>query len=139
MQQKEANLQQALTLIHQTISNILGLQKGRKSDLSPIAISILYSSHSKNLQVTDIARLYDIKKSTASGYVDNLEKKGYVKRVKKEKNRRNTYVFPTIKGEKWILTKEKMLSSYTEKHMEKLTIDEKKEFVNLLTKFTQEN
>ena len=139
MQQKEADLQQALTLIHQTISNILGLQKGRKSDLSPIAISILYNSYSRKLKVTDIARLCDIRKSTASGYVDNLEKKGYVKRVKDKKNRRNTYVFPTAKGEKWIFSKEKALSNYVEKQMAKLTVNEQKEFVNLLTKFTKEN
>ena len=139
MEQKEANMQQALTIIHQTISNILGLQKGRKSDLSPIAISILYNAHSKNLQVTDISRLYDIKKSTASGYVDNLEKNGYVKRVKDEKNRRNTYVLATAKGEKWIVSKEKVLSIYVKKHMAKLSPSEQEEFINLLTKFVKEN
>ena len=55
---------------------VLGLQKGRKNPLSPIATAILYQAHTKKLQVTDIAKLFDIKKSTASGYVDTLEKKG---------------------------------------------------------------
>ena len=139
MEQKEVELKQALTLIHQTISNVLGLQRGRKSDLSPVAISILYNIHARKMQVTDISRLYDIKKSTASGYVDNLEKKGYAKRVKDEKNRRNTYVVPTTKGQKWIQTKETILSGYIKKHMAKLTIDEQKEFVDLLGKFVKEN
>jgi len=139
MEQKEAELKQALTLIHQTISNVLGLQRGRKSDLSPVAISILYNIHTRKMQVTDISRLYDIKKSTASGYVDNLEKKGYAKRVKDEKNRRNTYVASTAKGEKWILSKEKVLSSYIENHIAKLTVTEQEEFINLLTKFVKEN
>jgi DNA-binding MarR family transcriptional regulator len=138
MEQNQADLRQSLNLIHQTISMVLGLQKGRKSDLSPLAISILYNSHIKKLQITDISRLFDIKKSTASGYVDNLEEKGYVNRVKDEKNRRNTYVVPTAKGEKWIQTKETMLSDYIKKHMAKLTVGEQKEFVELLNKFVKE-
>ena len=139
MEQNQTDLRQSLNLIHQTISTVLGLQKGRKSDLSPIAIAILYNSHPKKLQVTDISRLFDIKKSTASGYVDTLEAKGYVKRYKVEKNRRNTYVVPTAKGENWIQTKETVLSGHIKKHMAKLTIDEQKEFVDLLGKFVKEN
>jgi DNA-binding MarR family transcriptional regulator len=139
MEQKETNLQQSLNLIHETISMVLGLQKGRKSELSPIAISILYHSHTSKLQVTDISRLFDIKKSTASGYVDNLEQKGYVNRVKDEKNRRNTYVVPTEKGEKWVLSKETVLSGYIKKHMANLNESEQKEFIDLLTKFVKES
>jgi|WetSurMetagenome_2_1015567.scaffolds.fasta_scaffold02769_2 DNA-binding MarR family transcriptional regulator len=139
MEQKGANLRQSLNIIHQTISVVLGLQKGRKSDLSPIAISILYNSNAKKLKVTDISLQFDIKKSTASGYVDNLEEKGYVNRVKDAKNRRNTYIVPTDKGKKWILSKEKVLSDYIKKHMAKLTASEQKEFVDLLNKFVKEN
>jgi DNA-binding MarR family transcriptional regulator len=138
MEQKQAEMRQSLNLIHETISMILGLQKGRKSDLSPIAISILYKCHQTKLQVTDISRLFDIKKSTASGYVDNLENKGYVKRVKDDKNRRNTYVVPTAKGEKWLLSKEKVLADYIEKHMARLTVAEQEQFIGLLTKFVNE-
>jgi DNA-binding MarR family transcriptional regulator len=138
MEQKEAGTRHSLSVIHETISRILGLQKGKKSDLSPVAIAILYQSHVKRLQITDISSLYDIKKSTASGYVDNLEKKGYVKRVKDEKNRRNTYVEPTEKGKKWILTNEKVLAKYIQKHMANLTRGEKEQFINLLAKFIEE-
>jgi len=139
MEQNEVYMQYALTLIHETISTILGLQKGRKNELSPMAISILYNSYAKKLQVTGISSQYDIKKSTASGYIDNLEKKGYVKRVKNEKNRRNTYVVPTAKGKKWVLAKEKLLSDYVKKHMKNLTVSEQELFINLLTKFVKEN
>jgi DNA-binding MarR family transcriptional regulator len=139
MQQKENDLPRMLTLIHQTISNILGLHKGRKNELSAIATSILYNAHIKKMQVTEIASLYGIKKSTASGYVDTLEKKGYVKRVKEPENRRNTYVVPTVKGEKWISIQEKNLSSYVEKHLTQLTPKEQEELIQLLTKFTKEN
>jgi DNA-binding MarR family transcriptional regulator len=139
MQRKENDLPGMLTVIHQTISNILGLQKGRKNELSPIATSILYNAHTKKLQVTDIASIYGIKKSTASGYVDTLEKKGYAKRVKEPENRRNTYIVPTTKGEKWISTQEKQLSCYIEKHLTQLTPKEQEELIQLLTKFTKEN
>jgi DNA-binding MarR family transcriptional regulator len=138
MAQKETDMRHSLSLIHETISRILGLQKGKKSGLSPVAIAILYQSHVKRLQVTDISRLYDVKKSTASGYVDNLEKKGYAKRVKDEKNRRNTYVEPTEKGKKWMLSKEKVLAEYIQKHMANLTHGEQEQFIDLLSKYVKE-
>jgi DNA-binding MarR family transcriptional regulator len=131
----ETELQRTINLIHEAISMTLGLQKGRKSDLSPIATAILYNAHIKNLQVTDISAMFDIKKSTASGYVDNLEKKGYVLRVKDEANRRNTYVVPTEKGEKWLRTKEEVLAGYVKKHMANLTVEEQSAFLGLLEKF----
>lgn len=138
MEQKEADLRHSLSLIHEAISRVLGVQKGRKSDLSPIALSILYQSCNKKLQVTEIARFFDIKKSTASGYVDNLEKKGYVKRLKDSENRRNTYVVPTEKGKRWIQKNEKTLADYITKHMANLTPKEQQQFISLLVKFVEE-
>ena len=134
----DPNTQHPLNLIHEAISMTLGLQKGKKSPLSPTATAILYQAHTKKLQVTDIARLFDIKKSTASGYVDNLEKKGYVTRVKDEANRRNTYVVPTGKGEKWLENKELGLAAYFQRHMVNLSATERQEFVRLLAKFVEE-
>ncbi len=135
----ETELQRTLNLIHEAVSMTLGLQKGRKSDLSPIATAILYNAHLKKLQVTDISEMFDIKKSTASGYVDNLEKKGYVLRVKDEANRRNTYVVPTEKGKRWLQTKEEVLAGYVKKHMANLTVEEQRTFLGLLEKFMKRN
>jgi DNA-binding MarR family transcriptional regulator len=135
MEQNQANLQRSLNLVHETISRVLGLQKGKKSDLSPVAISILYQSCQKKLQITEISRMFDIKKSTASGYVDNLEKKGYVKRLKDEANRRNTYVVPTEKGKKWIESNQEVLAEYIRKHMANLSPQEQQQFISLLAKF----
>ncbi len=137
MDDEKARVRQSLSLIHGTISDILGLQKGKKSDLSPVAISILYNASTKKLQVGDITRLYDIKKSTASGYVDNLEKKGYVKRMKSEENKRNTYIVPTEKGKKWILSKENKLAVYIEKHLKRLKPEEQDRFIELLDRFVE--
>jgi DNA-binding MarR family transcriptional regulator len=137
MNDEKARIRHSLSLIHGAISDILGLQKGKKSDLSPVAISILYNASTKKLQVGDITRIYDIKKSTASGYVDNLEKKGYVKRMKSEDDRRNTYIVPTEKGKKWILAKENKLAVYIEKRMKRLKPEEQERFVELLERFVE--
>lgn len=133
--QSQNQPQHAITIIHQTVSTILGFQQGKKSDLTPIATAILYNAHTKRLQVTDIANTFNIKKSTASGYVDTLEKGGYATRVKDESNRRNTYVVPTEKGREWLATKEKILIGYVETHMANLTPDEQATFLGLLEKF----
>ncbi len=116
---------------------MLGMQKGRKGELSPIGLSILYGACMKKTRVSDLTVTYDIKKSTASGYIDNLENKGYVKRVKDEADRRVTYIEPTEKGKKWVLANEKKLSEYIEKHLKNLKPAEREQFVELLTKFVE--
>jgi DNA-binding MarR family transcriptional regulator len=131
----EQQMQHAITVIHQTVSTILGLQQGKKSDLSPVAAAILYNTHIRKLQITDIANTFNIKKSTASGYVDTLEKGRYATRIKEEANRRNTYVVPTEKGRDWLAAKEKVLADYVEKHMANLTPEEQTAFLGLLEKF----
>lgn len=136
--QPQNQMQHAITIIHQTVSTILGFQQGKKSDLTPIAAAILYNAHTKRLQVTDIANTFDIKKSTASGYVDTLEKGGYATRVKDESNRRNTYVVPTEKGREWLQLKEKVLVEYVQKHMANLTPEEQTAFLGLLEKFMKD-
>lgn len=137
MDQEMEKIQDALGLIHGAISDILGLQKGKKSDLSPIAISILYVSSRDRLRVNDISRSYGIKKSTSSGYVDNLEKKGYARRIKSDTDRRVTYIVPTAKGKKWIASREKKLREYIMEHMKNLSSEEQDQFVGLLAKFVK--
>jgi DNA-binding MarR family transcriptional regulator len=136
--QPQNQKQHAITIIHQTVSTVLGFQQGKKSDLTPIATAILYNAHTKRLQVTDIAKTFNIKKSTASGYVDTLEKGGYVTRTKDESNRRNTYVVPTEKGREWLAAKEKVLVEYVQKHMANLTSEEQTVFLGLFEKFMKD-
>ncbi len=135
MDSEEARIRRSLGLIHGAISEVLGLQKGRKSDLSPIAISILYTAYTKKLQIGDITQQFDVRKSTASGYVDHLEVKGYVRRMKSDDDRRNTFIVPTEKGKKWILAKENKLTGYIEAHMRRLKPEEREQFIELLAKF----
>ena len=136
MDSYKLRIQQSLSLIHDAINEVMGLQKGRKNELSMISMSIIYTSYTKKIRMKDISEIYDISKSTASGYVDNLEKKGYVKRVKGEYDKRNIYIKPTEKGKIWISENEKKLSDYIEEHMSNLTSKEQEKFVELLSKFT---
>lgn len=69
--------------------------------------------------------------------MDNLEKKGFVKRMKSEDNKRNTYIVPTEKGKKWILAKENKLAVYIEKHMKRLKPEEQERFIELLDRFVE--
>lgn len=128
-------VQKSLSLIHGAINEIMGLQKGKKNELSMISISILHTSYIKKIKMKDISDIYDISKSTASGYVDNLEKKGYVQRIRGEEDKRNIYIEPTEKGKKWIIEHEKKLSDYIEEHISNLTLKEQEMFVKLLSKF----
>lgn len=45
----------------------------------------------------DIQKANKVAKSTTSHYIDMLERKGYVIRVKDEKDKRNVFVVPTLK------------------------------------------
>lgn len=128
-------VQKSLSLIHGAINEIMGLQKGKKNELSMISISILHTSYIKKIKMKDISDIYDISKSTASGYVDNLEKKGYVQRIRGEEDKRNIYIEPTEKGKKWIIEQEIKLSNYIEEHISNLTSKEQEMFVKLLSKF----
>lgn len=135
MDSYKLRIQQSLSLIHGAINEIMGLQKGKKNELSMISMSILYTSYIKKIRMKDISEIYDISKSTASGYVDNLEKKGFIKRVKGKDDKRNIYVEPTENGKIWISEHEKKLSDYIEEHMSNLTLEEQEKFVELLSKF----
>ena len=126
----------AISLIHGAISETLGLQKGRKSELSPVALSMLYTVTMKKARMNDVAEAYGIRKSTASRHIDNLEKKGLVRRSRDEADRRIIYVVPTAKGKSLIAENEKKLAKYVEKGMARLRPAEQEKLVELLVKFT---
>lgn len=131
--------QMTVRLIHGAISETLGLQKGRKAELSPVAMSILYTATIKKIRMNDVSAAYDIRKSTASRYIDNLEKKGLVIRRRDEDDRRVVYVEPTAGGRSLIADNEKKLAEYIEKGMARLKPAEQEKLVELLVKFTGAN
>jgi DNA-binding MarR family transcriptional regulator len=136
MGREKERAQRAIRLIHGAISETLGLQKGRKSEVSPIALSILYTSVVKKIRMNDVSEACGIRKSTASRYVDSLEDKGLVVRRRDGEDKRIIYVEPTIKGKSLIAENEKKLAKYVEKGMARLTPAEQKKLVELLVKFT---
>jgi len=133
---EEDQAQKAIRIIHGAISEVLGLQKGRKGVLSPVALSILYTTTVKKIRMNDVAEAYDIRKSTASRYVDSLEEKGLVRRNKDRADMRIVYVVPTAKGKALIAENEKKLADYVDNSMGRLNPAERETFIELLSKFT---
>jgi DNA-binding MarR family transcriptional regulator len=126
----------AIGLIHGAISETLGLQKGRKAELSPVAMAILYRTCTQATRMNDIAEACDIRNSTASRYVDGLEKKGLVRRERDGADHRIVCVVPTARGKAMVAQNEKKLTQYVEKGMARLTPAEQETLVGLLVKFT---
>jgi len=136
MNTEEERARKAIGLIHGAISETLGLQKGRKAELSPIAMAILYQACARTTQMNEVAKACSIQKSTASRYVDSLEKKGLARRERDQTDRRIIYVIPTTKGIALIAKNERQLAQYVEKGMARLTPAEQEKLVKLLIKFT---
>ena len=86
----------------------------------------------------DIAKANGVAKSTVSYHIDALEKKGYVLRVRGEKDKRDIFVVPTEKAKTWIAKIERKVSDYAEEGMSRLTPEEQKHFVTLFSKFVGE-
>ena len=69
----------------------------------------------------DIARMFDVSRSTVTDYV---EKKGYVQRVRGEKDKRDVYIEPTTKGREWTSRTASITLKYAEDGMARLTPEE---------------
>lgn len=126
----------AIGLIHGAISETLELQRGRKSELSPVGLSILYATTVRTVRMNDVAAACGVRKSTASRYIDGLENKGLVRRSRDGTDKRVVYVLPTAKGRSLIAANERKLATYVEKGMARLSPPEQQTFVDLLVKFT---
>jgi DNA-binding MarR family transcriptional regulator len=81
----------------------------------------------------DIAKATDV-----SYYIDALEKKGYVQRVRGEKDKRDVFVVPTKKAKTWIADTEQKVFDYVAEGMSRLVSDEQEQFVALFSKFVGE-
>jgi DNA-binding MarR family transcriptional regulator len=86
----------------------------------------------------DIAKATDVVKSTVSYHIDVLEKKGYVQRVRGEKDKRDVFVIPTEKAKTWVAETEQKVLDYVAEGMSRLTPDEQEQFVTLFSKFVGE-
>jgi DNA-binding MarR family transcriptional regulator len=109
--------------------------EGKTSEISFTAGSILYNLCYQRMHMQDIARLNGVSKSTATDYIDNLEKKGYVIRVKDESDKRVIYIELTDKGKKWVKKNEDRILKYLEDCTTNLSGEELETFAMLFSRF----
>lgn len=108
---------------------------GKAGELSYTAGSLLYNLHHQKMHMQDLTRLNGVSKSTATDYVDNLENKGYVRRVKDEDDRRGIYIEITDKGHEWVDKNEARIRKYLEGCASRLSVEELETFSGLFSKY----
>jgi DNA-binding MarR family transcriptional regulator len=131
----EAMMHQCVEHVFWDLIDIHDIPKGRKNDLTPITALIIYLSVIMRLRMRDIATIFDVSRSTVTDYVDYLEKKGYVQRVRGDEDKRDIYIEPTKKGREFVVDKERKTLDYANAGVGRLTPDERKVFLKLFMKF----
>ncbi|NLV27813.1 MAG: methyltransferase domain-containing protein [Methanomicrobiales archaeon] len=126
----------SLGFVSTAISMIFGMDRGRKTPLSPGAIEVLYSSYFSRVRMGDIGGMLDISPSSATDLVNYLEREGFMRRIQDENNRRSILVVPTEKGEEWILETEEKMYGFLETGLSRLKKDEQLLFADLCTRFS---
>ncbi len=129
-------------LMHQCVEHVFwdligiyDIPKGRKNDLTPITALIIYLSVIMRLRMSDVARIFDVSRSTVTDYVDYLEKKGYVKRMRGDMDKRDIFIEPTNTGREFVLDRERKTLDYANSGVGRLTPAERKVFLRLFMKF----
>ena len=113
-----------------------GFMNGRKSEITlPAALTIFMVMHNKKVQMKDIANTFNVSNSTVTDYVDYLENKGFVIRVRNDKDRREVHIELTEKGQNWVLHSQKITQDFLDQHLSRLTPEERKQFISLIHKF----
>lgn len=132
---EEGKLHFSLSLVFMSMCEITGIRKGKKNDLSLIGMSIIRDSILEKIQVGDIVRRNGISYGTATECVINLEKKGYVDRIKSGEDGRAVYVAPTAKAMQWFDEMEMRTHVYVEEGLSRLSPEEQNTLVDLLARF----
>ena len=138
MDQRSYRLHLYLSVIQAVTNKAFGIGPGARSDLSAAESFIVYRCNFFNVNMKDIAKVNGVGKSTVSYHIDSLEKKGYVLRVRGEKDKRDIFVVPTEKAKAWIAEIERKVSNYVEEGISRLTPEEQEQFVTLFSKFVGE-
>lgn len=137
MDKQPYRLRLYLSIIQAITNKAFGIGPGAKSDLSANESFIVYRCNFYDVNMKDLAQGTDVVKSTVSYYIDVLEKKGYVQRVRGGKDR-DVFVVPTEKAKTWIAETEQKVFDYVTEGMSRLTLDEQEQFVALFSKFVGE-
>lgn len=128
-------LRRQMSLVQVSMNRAFGFDLGKKGDLSQVGAFILYQCHFYRLRMKDLAAANKVSKSTMTQYVDILEKKGYVRRVRGEKDRRDIYIEPTDKAKAWVAETEKKIFTHVATCLARLTQEEQAQFIPLFDKF----
>jgi DNA-binding MarR family transcriptional regulator len=135
MDERMVHLRRYLSLVHVPMNMAYGYDLGKKNDLSPAGVYIVYLCHFYRLRMKDIAEMSNVSKSSVTESVNTLEKNGYVRRVRGEKDRRDIFIEPTEKANAWVLRTEKKIAEFMELSLERLTPEEQTQFLSLFNKF----
>lgn len=135
MTQSSDDLGKCVEHIFWDLIDALDIPKGRKNELTLVAGIILHMSAIRELRMQDVAAIFGVSKSTVTDYVDYLEKRGFVSRQKGTEDRRDVFIVPTEKGREWVKRDRTIILKYTDGGLTRLTPEERKDFIRLLTKF----
>ena len=116
----------------QIIAESIMIGSTRKDGLSQTYAGILYLSYWWEMKMQDIARISGVTKSTATHYIDFLEKKGLVRRVHDQGDRRDIYIELTDTGRQWVETNHQRMMDYLQESESKFTKDEWKTLISLM-------
>ena len=135
MDERMVLLRRQMSLLQVSMNRAFGFDLGKKGELSQAAAFIVYQCHFYRLRMKDLAEANRVSKSTMTQYVDGLEKKGYVRRVRGEKDRRDIYIEPTVKANAWVAETEKKVFAHAASCLARLTPEEQTQFIRLFNKF----
>lgn len=128
-------LRKSIALLQVSMNRILGKDKGKKDEISSIGISILHFSYYRKMRMSDIARIHNVSKSTATDYIDNLERRGYVRRMRGADDMRDVFIEPTRKGKEWVEGMDQLIHDYMQEGLSRLDTEEQVQFIALFSKF----
>lgn len=77
----------------------------KESGLTPQQIMVVkILAHNKETTVTQLCEELSLAKATVSGIIQRLQDAGYVEKIKKEEDKRNTYIIFSQKGKDFACT-----------------------------------
>ena len=135
MEDETKSLQCLETLVWDFL-DLHGFMNGRKAEVTlPAALTIFLVKHNRKVQMKDIANTFNVSNSTVTDYVDYLESRGFVARVRSEEDRREVYIQLTEKGWDWVRRSRKLTQEYFNQRLSNLTPEERGQFIALMHKF----
>lgn len=107
---------------------------GQKGELTIIPAIILIMASSQKISMKDITSTFNVSNSTTTAYVDQLEKKGFITRVRSKEDRRQVFIEVTKSGRDWIKRNKSISQDYLNKTISNLSSEEQKTLASLVLK-----